>query len=151
MSLEFWDTVIEDSNDKGGISYTKDSRVTRDEDIKRNNLFHKKHPKSIEYYKNLSNIDNNATIGEQLSLRNDVKEKTPVKVKKEKVAKSMSQASLMFMNLVKKHKRNSIFLLNEKSYEGIKVFKHYNVEILNQKDKPVRLSVNACIGEWTDF
>lgn len=151
MSLELWDTVVEREVDVVNVNYTKDSRVMRDENIKRNNFFHKKNPKSVEYYKNLSKNEESGTLSEQLSVRNNVKENTPTKPKKEKLSKQMSQASLMYLSLAKKYRRNSIFLSNDKNYEQIKVYKHYNVEIQNVKNKPIKLSVNACIGNWEDF
>lgn len=151
MSLELWDTVVDNTFEEKGLNYTKESRVIRDENIKRKVYFHKKNPKSLEYYKSLSKDKDSDTINKQLSVRNNVKENTTVQVKKEKSTKHMSQSSLMFMSLVKKHKRNSVFLSNStncKHYEKITVFKHYNVEILSLKNKPIKLSVNAPIGEW---
>lgn len=83
MSLELWDTVVEREVDVVNVNYTKDSRVMRDENIKRNNFFHKKNPKSVEYYKNLSKNEESGTLSEQLSVRNNVKENTPTKPKTE--------------------------------------------------------------------
>lgn len=140
--------------DVSEINYTKDSRVSREDDRKRNNYFHRKNPKSVEYYKNLSNGPESDKIStsEKLDKGDNVTDKNERNTNKKKTSRSSSQAGLMFTSLVKIYRKNGCFLMAENNdYSKIKVFKHFNTTFTGKKGKEYAVTVNACIGEWLGF
>lgn len=139
--------------DETEIEYTKESRISREDIIKKKDFFHKKNPKSIEYYKGLSNKEESDKIMTQLDKGRKMGEQMEKKTKSgsNKVNKTLSNSTLMFSNLVKTYKKNGIFLVNDGDYSSIKVYKHYPVSLYNLKGRSFQVNVNACIGQWTGF
>lgn len=127
--------------------YTKESRITREEEIRKNMYFHKQNPKSVEYYKNLSNTEMSDTIQSPTTKGNNVEEK----IIKKKLTKMLSQSTLMFNSLVKVYKKIGYYLISDNEYNEIKVLKFHSVIIKNQKDKEFQANVRTCIGGWKGF
>lgn len=152
--MTWQDNIVYLVNSESEIDYTKESRFSREDIIKRNNLFHKKKPKSLEYYKNLLTSKESDTISKNETNKgsNVTKSEKTEKANKKKLSKNSSQATLMFNSLMKIYRKMGYFLMVEENrYEKIQVFKHYSTSFLNDKGKEVSVNVNACLGEWTGF
>lgn len=157
MELRFVniDPVSNSSNDNVS-PYTKESRLTRQQTIERNNFYHKKNPKSMKYHQQLaqqtssplSTQETKSTITAELKkelVKEVVDNHPPMK------AKLKNQLQMMYQNLAKIMKKDGIFLETSSQYEHINVMKDYNVQIIGLKNKKIPLSVRACVGQWDEF
>lgn len=142
----------------------KASRVQRKKQIDINQNFHKKNPKSIAYYKSLTEVMAEAKDAKESIVSNEVvsQAKTNTKQFKESMQKSAQskpdikpklkyQLQLMINNLEKSLKREGVFLQTSSDYRKIRVFKDYSVPVNLLKGKKHTLGLRCEIGVWRDF
>jgi hypothetical protein len=135
--------------------YTKESRLTRDKNIHKNNFYHKKNPKKQQQpqppvakkdsAKSESKPVNKDSSSKKDNKHNGQQDSSGIK------PKLKNQLQMMFNNLAKIMKKEGLFIETNHSYEQISVMKDYNVQILGHKDKRHQLSVRAVIGQWKEF
>ena len=154
--------------------YIKESRKVRKEKIERNQVFHRKNPKSVEYYAQLLNhveniqheqpvnktetyMDNEVTLDKPKTQNSGrrIKNKSEIPHSAEAPAQSSNNKlktnmQLMLQNLNKHYKKEGIFLDSNAGYEHISVMKDYNLHTEVGQTR-TSLSVRAVIGQYGNF
>jgi ATP-dependent RNA helicase SUPV3L1/SUV3 len=152
--------------------FIKETRTIRKEQIELNQTFHRKNPKSVEYYQQLST---DLTSSDTLELKSthivgnimtNLTKKIATKKNKNSTSnssnknnisqpnamppKTKSHIHLMFQNLIKTYKRDAIFFDMPKSYDSIAIMKDFNVTTKIGKTN-ANLTVRAVIGEYSNL
>ncbi len=140
--------------------YTKESRITRNEKIKRKKFFQSKNPKAkqeilikkptTENEVNTLKNPNELQAVKQNSKKQNRDKKKPSDTPLIK-PKLKNQLQMMYNNLAKIMKKEGLFIETNQSYEHLYVMKDYNVQIYGFKNKRHQLSIRAVIGEWKEF
>ena len=127
----------------------KESRLIRKEQIEIKQNFHKKNPKSIQYYENLKkdNLMAKEDTVELIEKRTEYSEDNENNFK----PKLKNQLQLMFNSLEKTFKKEGIFFYSNKQFNKLYVYKDYNVPVYLLKNKKHTLGLRCEIGQWGDF
>lgn len=136
------------TNDKEFITYTKESRVNRKKEIEIKTTYHRKNPKSIEYYKNQKNTTITTPIDNNTFLEKDMTEIAIKTINHKK--KNKGQFFMMFKTLDKLLKSQRIFLKHENNFDKINVYKDTTV-FVNVYGENTNLDIRYEVGVWKEF
>jgi len=141
------------TDDKEFLTYTKESRVNRKKELEIKTNYHRKNPKSIEYYKQQSVaefVKINNTKGPMTETESTTQEKS-VKIKSiNHKKKNKGQFFMMFKNLEKTLRAQRIFIKHENNFDKFYVFKDLSV-FVNIYGTNKNLDIRYEVGIWNDF